>query len=407
MAAVTLGKRTSHAEDVPIVKRHHGNPIGVTVLEAGNVQFDYDGKITQLSLVKLKEVSLYFCSFFSETWQEKSEANSTYELIKPDNEDFSPSLFMDLMHAYADPKVELEVNSMETLLKVGNLIQYYGFKGQFIIKNSHFFTLNYEIIKDVIPVYEELAQIIDHKRLAAQCCQVILDEPGFVDHCLFAPQARKFLSEETLTTLSFFDKIRNEITSLEIEVYDPEKNAEGKKSSPSRQNRTLHMTIPTASLEQFLSLFPNIQELKLKSKDDEWNVLVTDSYVIENHDNNQTIQMLNNMFLHHFKHLRTVTIPVKNGPPIVLKLMNNKAFILEFSNDENICIYQRSSDTITYKLDFIIGYQHHFPKVDETLIGDLLFFPPTSELLEGIDASRFPWTQDGKFRPGWGVHRPD
>jgi hypothetical protein len=406
MAAVS-SKRSSEAESPPLAKRQTSHSIGVTILEEDDVQFDYQGRMTKVSLIKLKEVSEYFEKFFSGNWQQKNQPGSKYELIKPDDDNFSPSLFMDLLHAKTDPQVALEINSMEAVFNAVNLIHFYGFKGQIKIKNSDFFIVTYGDIKRNAFDYDVTAQLIDRKRLAEQCCQVILDEPGFMDYCLFAPQARKFLSQETLRILRLFDKIRNEIVYLEIEILEAEKKEEVKKYPPDIQSKALHMAIPLTSLEQVLSLFPNLQELMLKSKDAEWDGSVKASYVIENHENNETIQMLINKFLHHFKQLRTVTIPVKNDPPIVLKFMNEKRYILEFNNDENICIYQRDSETNSYKFDFIIGYRNHFPQVDEALIRGLLSFPPTPELLEGIDPSRLPWTEDGKLRSGWGVHRPD
>jgi len=404
MAAVS-GKRFSEAEIPSTAKRQASDSIGVAVLETGDVQFDYQGRMTKLSLVKLKESSEYFEKYFSGSWSQKSAAGRKYDLIKPDDDKFSPSLFIDLMHAYADPKVELEINSMEAVFNVVKLIQFYGFKGQFKIKNSDFFKVTYGDMKDIALHYETITQLIDRKKLAVQCCQAMLEEPGFTDHCLFAPQARKFLSPETLIILRFFDKIRNEITFLNLEMHDVENNEERKISPPDNQSGALHMTIPMTSLEQVLSLFPSLQELKLISEDDDWDELVKANYVIENHDKNNTLKMLIDMFLHHFKDLRLVTIPFRSGLSIVLKFMSNKMYILEFNSDENICIYQRDADTASYNLDFIVGYQNHFPKVDAALIGRLLSFPPTPELLEGINPSRLPWTEDGKLNPGFAVYR--
>ncbi len=86
--------------------------------KTGYVYFNYKEEIAEISLVKLREISRYFETFFCD-----KTVNTQYTLAKIPSE-FSPALFMDFVQAYASES-EMKISQIEDVLNIAKLAHFY------------------------------------------------------------------------------------------------------------------------------------------------------------------------------------------------------------------------------------------------------------------------------------------
>ncbi|HEY5235673.1 MAG TPA: hypothetical protein VIJ14_05805 [Rhabdochlamydiaceae bacterium] len=388
--------------------------IDVSLSENEVVSFHYDARVANIALPKLQKVSDYFDVFFQKIWSKDSRK---FTLEKPVDENFSPAFFINLIQAYAKPAPELELNTDDTILKTHSLIRFYGFKNP--LKLTPTFPITYANVEDLA----DLEPFLDSRQVV-QCCQVLLDEPDFLEAYLLSHhQNRNSFAKSVLRKLDFFDQFKNQITNLKIVlVYDKEERVEARatQTEPDRLYCALgaidFFTNPCnlRKLELFVSLFPNIEMLELDLN--ESNICKhqeLEHYFLDCTDPDDLRGVLNKLFFDRLANLKVFKIPINPEEFFVLKFMNKKSYALEFCIDGLIIIYTREQDAL--KPGFVISKSKRWLGVDSTtkqrfgetvspdLILEFLPFPPTPELLEGIDESFIPWTEEGTLDPDWFV----